>query len=583
MILHGITASEPGFQSVRFGRGLNVILADRSSSADAKDTRNALGKTTLLEILDFCLGASSVRGRGLLVPALHDWTFSLDATIAGAAVRVSRSVDDPGHVILEGDWASWVNPPQWDPDLGRGFVSVREWCSFLGRDAFGLSAADRQATFHPTFRSLFSYFLRLGPDAYLSPFQHFAKQSALHVQLNTSFLLGLSWEMAREWHLLKEQQVDLRAAERAIESGVIEGGGATLGELQAERLRLEQQLESEQTELQRFRVHPQYRRIQEEADGLTAQLHELANVSIADRGRLRLYEESLAGEQPPDDQSLESLYREAGVVFPSQLQRTLDEARDFHRNLVVNRRLFLENELQALRSRMASSDGRIKTLSSERGVLLEVLQTHGAIDELTRLQEAHTRTQHRLETVKGRIGQVRSLKVKRAELKSARAQLFKSTELEYEERKVIWERSVRVFNENSFALYNTPGNLVIDITEAGYRFDVEIQGSHSEGIGKMKVLCYDLMLAETLQQHAPWPGFIAHDSIVFDGVDSRQRARALELAAKKADQQGWQYICTLNSDMVPTSDFSAGFSLQPFVVLRLTDRDPSGSLLGMRY
>ena len=50
-----------------------------------------------------------------------------------------------------------------------------------------------------------------------------------------------------------------------------------------------------------------------------------------------------------------------------------------------------------------------------------------------------------------------------------------------------------------------------------------------------------------------------------------------------ATKYGFQYICTLNTDMVPAGDFSPGFDFDPLVRLRLTDKDPSGSLLGFRY
>ena len=76
---------------------------------------------------------------------------------------------------------------------------------------------------------------------------------------------------------------------------------------------------------------------------------------------------------------------------------------------------------------------------------------------------------------------------------------------------------------------------------------------------------------------------LVHDSTIFDGVDPRQRAHALELAAAMSAKYQFQYICALNTDMVPTHDFSAGFDHETAVRLRLTDTDPSGSLLGFRY
>ena len=50
-----------------------------------------------------------------------------------------------------------------------------------------------------------------------------------------------------------------------------------------------------------------------------------------------------------------------------------------------------------------------------------------------------------------------------------------------------------------------------------------------------------------------------------------------------APKCGFQYILTLNTDMAPVSDFSLGFDFESLVRLRLTDTDPSGSLLGFRY
>ena len=77
--------------------------------------------------------------------------------------------------------------------------------------------------------------------------------------------------------------------------------------------------------------------------------------------------------------------------------------------------------------------------------------------------------------------------------------------------------------------------------------------------------------------------FLVHDSILFDGVDSRQRALALERVAKIADGAGTQYICTLNSDMVPRDDFSDSFDFDQHVRLTLTDKTQAGSLLGVMF
>ena len=82
-------------------------------------------------------------------------------------------------------------------------------------------------------------------------------------------------------------------------------------------------------------------------------------------------------------------------------------------------------------------------------------------------------------------------------------------------------------------LYKAPGNLSIGIEGGEYRFDVEIERSGSRGIGNMKIFCYDLALASLWAGRARSLGFLAHDSEIFDGVDERQVALALQAAAGK--------------------------------------------------
>ncbi|MCP3853043.1 MAG: DUF2326 domain-containing protein, partial [Gammaproteobacteria bacterium] len=77
--------------------------------------------------------------------------------------------------------------------------------------------------------------------------------------------------------------------------------------------------------------------------------------------------------------------------------------------------------------------------------------------------------------------------------------------------------------------------------------------------------------------------FLLHDSIIYEGVDERQIAHAIEQAASKAKEYGFQYIITINSDMVPYNDFHEGFNFDKHIKLRLSDKDASGSLLGIRY
>ena len=98
----------------------------------------------------------------------------------------------------------------------------------------------------------------------------------------------------------------------------------------------------------------------------------------------------------------------------------------------------------------------------------------------------------------------------------------------------------------------------------------------------MKAFCYDLTLAKIWSKRKQSPGFLIHDSMIFDGVDERQRAGAIQLAESTSKNENFQYICTLNSDMIPHEGFEKDFDLQQYVVRTFTDSTPDGGILGIR-
>lgn len=62
-MIRRVYASDKRFKSVEFTNGLNIVLAEQSANSDSKDTRNGVGKTTLIHVIDFCLGAELDKGK----------------------------------------------------------------------------------------------------------------------------------------------------------------------------------------------------------------------------------------------------------------------------------------------------------------------------------------------------------------------------------------------------------------------------------------------------------------------------------------------------------------------------------------
>lgn len=579
-MIHELTANKPSFQSVTFTTGLNIVLAERSDDSSKKDTRNGLGKSTLVDIIDFCLGSE---GDALKIPALRDWVFTLEITLATNRVKVSRAVANPNEVLILGPTQDWIEQPDVDAESGTKKFNLARWRGLLGWALLGLPLHDDVHKYKPRFRSLLSYFIRNGIDAYSDPFRHYKQQHTWDTQVHVAYLLGLNWESASELQNLRDQEEALKALEGAMKSGLLQDAWGSVGELESEKIQLEELLAREEEAVTSFRVHPRYEDIQREADQLTQAIHEIQNANVTARRKLTRYREALREEQAPVEGDLEKVFKEAGAVFADGARQSLEAARTFHRKIIENRKAFLETELRRLRDELAEREGRTQKLSERRAQALRVLQTHGALQEMVKLQQLASETRVRLERVTKRIEEIKDIVSRKRGLKTRKAELAKTTEADHEARRPVWSAATKSFNEVSHALYESPGKLIIDIGEAGYKFKVEIERSGSEGVGKMKLFCFDLLLLQSMRSQKRGIDFLIHDSILFDGVDPRQRALAIEVAHAVTIAARCQYICTLNSDALPVADFSEGFDYSKFVRLTLHDKDPSGRLLGIQF
>lgn len=582
-MIHAIRCDQPSFREVEFEPGFNAVLATRTLAATDKDSRNGAGKSTLVEIVHFCLGSSADKRNRLMADQLHGWTFTVDLDLRGKRYRVSRDTANSRRVTIEGDFRDWPVKPKKDNETGGFILSMSQWTDLLGWLMFDLAPQAKTDPFEPTFRSLFSYFVRRGRDAFSIPFEHFRKQADWDKQVNTAFLLGLSWEFPAKLQKLKDQEKVVSQLRSAIKAGTFPDLLGTVGELESQKVRLEELIARRGEELRTFRVHPQYQEYQEQANLLQSAIRQLNQENATDQAMLSFYQESLVQERPPELDKLAKVYQEAGIVWPGGVRRRLDDVQAFHNQVIVNRRAFLAAEISRLTQATARRTEEIRRQSDDRADLLSVLDTHGALAEYTELQRLQNEEIARLGAVNQKIANLKRIDEIKSQSRIEREQLQVLARSVYEERRPERERAISLFNEFSQALYSRPGELIVDVVEGGYRFNVDIERQDSQGVEQMKVFCYDLALASLWAAKRTSPGFLIHDSAIFADVDERQKAHALEVAAKTAATRGFQYICCLNSDGVPESDFSDGFSLQPYVRIELTDEGEKGGLLGIRY
>ena len=298
---------------------------------------------------------------------------------------------------------------------------------------------------------------------------------------------------------------------------------------------------------------------------------------------LEYYESSLKEEIDASADLVVKVYKEAGVTLDKVITKNLDDLFTFHNQVVANRKEFLSSEIIKLRNVISNIDEQKRYLIDKRAELMEILQTHGALEEYSALQKHHQSLISELNDVENQISNLSKLESGQSSITIEKELLQQEAQSDLKERDFQKELAVLQFNRNSEMLYKAPGTLSINLTKSGYKFAVNIERAGSHGIGNMEIFCYDLMLAQLWAKKDYSPSFLIHDSILFADVDERQVAYAIQLAAKESLTLQFQYICTLNSDTVPYRDFDDSFLFQNYVRQTLTDATEDGCLFGIRF
>lgn len=587
-MIHSVTSDLSSFKSLTFGPGLNILLADKSEGATDRQSRNGAGKTSFAELIHFLFGSKADRDSIFRCDELIRWTFETRVDIGGAVVDVARSGSKPSRICLQGDDSSWPIRPTFDAKTGDLVLSNEQWRALLGSVFFGLSADpgdEERLRFGPTFRSLFSYFVRRQNGGGLSaPTQQSSKQQPWDQQVAVSYLLGLDARIPQEFQEVRTQEKAMAELRKAAKEGGLGRYFGTAADLRTRLTIAEARARRMRDQVASFSVVPEYTDMEREASELTRSISMLNDENTMDRELILQLQDALANEQPPAIVNLDRLYREAGVLLPDTVGRRFEEVAQFHEAVVQNRRSHLTSEVQATEARIATRDRERERLDVRRRQLMGILKSGGALEHYTRLQEEAGRAEADAEGLRQRLATAERIESTKAELDIDRARLLKALQDDLHERQAVVAEAILVFEELSNALYEKAGSLTISATPNGPTVEIRIDAQRSKGITNMQIFCFDLMLADLATRRGLGPGFLIHDSHLFDGVDERQVAKALQLGADHAAAIGYQYIVTMNSDALPRDGFRPGFDVAAFInPTKLTDATETGGLFGLRF
>ncbi|MDP3489784.1 MAG: DUF2326 domain-containing protein [Phenylobacterium sp.] len=592
-MIRTISSSLESFKTLTFSPGLNILLADVAPASTNKHTRNSAGKTSLVEIIHFLLGSDVSRSSVFKHNELIGHRFSVEFRLDERWVRATRTGSQDNVITLATDDARALGVPiaqtLFDPDDVT--VSIETWKAILGARWFKLPIDRTDTEFRgkgaPTFRALAGYFARRRKSGGLDTIEKSSSdQQPGSWQVAISYLLGLNWHIAREFQDMRDRRRVIEGLSRVVKGGELGEIFGTTAEIRPELARVEERMESVRRQVDDFEVHESYRELADRGSVLKDRASEITFALAEASSAVEYLSKSLAQESAPLYADIERLYAAAGIELPNVALRRFEDVKAFQASVAANRRQYLQQQVSEIKAQRQALEGELRDVAAERTTILQALDGKGAFEDLIRLHEKLAELVSRAEILRSKLQHAVALENNKTQLKAEAAELELKLQRSYESSEGAIKRATVLVDHAISTLYDDrTGNLIVEASQMGPKFRIDIQGGGNKGgIDNMKMFCFDTALLRiACERLAPGPRILVHDSHLFDGVDSRQVARALLYGHGVANEVDGQYIVALNSDDYEKAAAMSEASLASFVNdVRLAD-DEAGGLFGFRF
>lgn len=582
------------FVPISFTSGFSVVLAEIRVPANRDlDTHN-LGKTTVGELLDYCLLKGKNSSFFLFKHQVRfaEFTFYLEIELTdGSYLTIARPVDpgtrvdllrSDGHVVAIED----VPLERWDhTDLAfekartivdgiLGFEALKPW----------------------NYRKLVGYLIRSQSD-YLDVFQ-LGKFSGKHQDWKpfVAHLLGLQAETVIA---LYDKREELNEASTHLSLLVREWGGqeadaSVLDGLISVKRR---DIDARSTVLDSFNFGPEDQRV-------TAEVVETLEAGISIRNEesyhlaqlVQRLEASLEDEKIIfRTQDAEALFREAGAAFTGELKRDYDQLIAFNRAITKERREALQEQLVDTRERAKQVSVELRGLNADRARALEFLRESESLLKYKQISRELSNLQADLITLEARReAAARLIELRREQRVLSEDFGHLQTAVEREITEVSQDeeshfgRLRRYFSDIVFEVLGQNAILAFRMNAAGgIDFTAEFVGesgtatSGDKGTSYKKLLCIAFDLA-MLRAHlsGPFPRFVYHDG-AFEQLEPRKRQNLIGVFRQYATYGIQPVISALDSDLPEPVGVTPPTIAEDEIILIMHDEGDDGRLFKM--
>ena len=566
MKLIELGANKESFRTIYFNpKGVTLIVGNRIKG-DTKSTYNGVGKSLALYLIQFCLGSKSNKK---ITKQLKDWAFYLKFSIEGVEYIAERNINTQKRIKLN------------DKDL-----SISEFNEQMLNLLFEIPSELKKASF----RSLISRFLRTREDEYMVYSQFVHKEQDERALLSNSILLGLNSHLVESKFLLKEEYNAINSLRLGIQKDeIFNKFFGSEGEVGLKIKELEESVDSLEKSLKNFEIAEDYKKIEVESNKISYTLKEKSNdISLIDE-TIKNIDKSLELKTDIGIKDVENLVSQFETEFGIDIKGKLGDVINFHTNLTSSREERLTKEKKRLKIQKAILETEHFSLSQELDKNLKYLNQFGALEDYVSVNQKLIDEKSSLLKLKSSVELIEKYKNREAEIKVKLAEdsLISEQYLQKEKTGILL-RLMESYRILTGTFYDDKKGGITVLNNSGdnklrYNIEVKIQDDSSDGINKVKLFCFDLLLLILQQKHKI--KFIFHDSRLYADMDTHQRYVALKIA-HELKENDFQYIATMNQDTVDIlraerTEEEFNSIIKDNVIMELNGDVPENRLLGI--
>ncbi|GEP45877.1 DUF2326 domain-containing protein [Brevifollis gellanilyticus] len=592
-LIHLYTNQPNLFAPIRFREGFNLILADIQHPQDKKKSGHNLGKSFLIEVLDFVLlkGVDKNHTFKKRADLFARFIFFLEIELPGGGfVTIRRSADEPTKIAFKKHTERYQN-----------YSSIEEvewdhWRESFKRAVALLDSLLAFASIKPfSYRKGVSFFLRTQQD-YGDVFKLSKFGAGNHPDWKPYVIKVLGFD-----HNIVVAKYDADAA--------LEAAGTKVKELQLEipvtpkdHEKLKAQINIKRDEvgkavaaLDRFDFQAQEtmlaRTVAEQTEAEIATINE--NLYNA-RHDLATIQRQLADKIDFDLSDVQRVFNEAQISFPQQLARDYDDLVIFNRRILTERQAQLNDQAVTLEKQIFLLEKDHAQLSTRRREMLGVLGGSDSLKKFKDLQRQLDQDRADLSIMETRESKLREVISAQQQATALREEVKRCTEAlrdmvsqsvpRYQAIQLTFARIIKQVMDREALLY-------VQQMEKGGNLDLRAEYSdpatqrateEDKGTSFKQLLCIAFDLAVLISYaKEPFFHFVYHDGGL-ERLERKRKLALLEVIRETCTTYGIQYILTALSEDLPEGDAPSGvLPRAEEIVLRLNDGGINGRLFRM--